>query len=158
MQTFLPYPNFEQTAKCLDWRRLGKQRLEAKQILDILLNRTNKKGWRHHPCVAMWRGYELALQEYYNTILREWISRGYNNNMYFEFVTYHNDKDYAIRIRSDPREHPEFCLPPWLNEQFCASHRSNLLRKDSKWYGQFGWKEFNNLPYIWPHKEEQKWQ
>jgi hypothetical protein len=26
MQTFLPYPSFVKSAKCLDYRRLGKQR------------------------------------------------------------------------------------------------------------------------------------
>ena len=28
MQTFLPYKDFGKTAKCLDYRRLGKQRVE----------------------------------------------------------------------------------------------------------------------------------
>ena len=36
MQTFLPYESFEETAKCLDYRRLGKQRIEAYQIIDLL--------------------------------------------------------------------------------------------------------------------------
>lgn len=35
MQTFLPYANFEASAKVLDYKRLGKQRVEAKQILEI---------------------------------------------------------------------------------------------------------------------------
>jgi len=37
MQTFLPFPDFAESAKCLDNRRLGKQRVEAKQILRINL-------------------------------------------------------------------------------------------------------------------------
>lgn len=37
MQTFLPYPDFALSAKVLDNKRLGKQRLEAKQILEINL-------------------------------------------------------------------------------------------------------------------------
>ena len=36
MQTFLPYPDFTQSAKTLDYRRLGKQRVEAWQILNAL--------------------------------------------------------------------------------------------------------------------------
>jgi len=32
MQTFLPYADFKESAQCLDYRRLGKQRVEAKQI------------------------------------------------------------------------------------------------------------------------------
>jgi len=42
-------------------------------------------------------------------------------------------------------------LPLWLgNEELHASHRSNLLRKAPLWYGQFGWTEPDDLPYIWP--------
>ena len=73
MQTFLPYADFSKTAKCLDYKRLGKQRVEAKQILNILLDRTETKGWRNHPAVLMWVGYENALKIYYNMILDEWI-------------------------------------------------------------------------------------
>ena len=41
--------------------------------------------------------------------------------------------------------------PPWLgNEKFHAAHRSNLLRKNPVWYDKFGWREPNNLPYVWP--------
>jgi len=58
MQTFLPYTDFIQSAKCLDYRRLGKQRLEAKTILNILLNETTKAGWRNHPAVLMWSSHE----------------------------------------------------------------------------------------------------
>jgi len=33
MQTFLPYPDFEASLRALDYRRLGKQRLEALQLI-----------------------------------------------------------------------------------------------------------------------------
>jgi hypothetical protein len=57
-----------------------------------------------------------------------------------------------------PDEHgdgsPSPCFgqyPPWLgDEAFHASHRSNLLRKNPEWYGQFGWTEPDDLPYVWP--------
>ena len=58
MQTFLPYTDFIKSAKCLDYKRLGKQRVEAKQILNILLGETTKAGWTNHPAVLMWSGYE----------------------------------------------------------------------------------------------------
>ena len=54
----LPYTDFIKSAKCLDYKRLGKQRVEAKQILNILLGETTKTGWRNHPSVLMWYGYE----------------------------------------------------------------------------------------------------
>jgi hypothetical protein len=63
MQTFLPYKDFKKSAKVLDNKRLGKQRVEAFQILNILLGRTKTKGWRNHPAVLMWKGHSNALKE-----------------------------------------------------------------------------------------------
>lgn len=92
-------------------------------------------GWANHSAVRMWRGYEDALSVYYNTILGEWIDRGYRNSMPFLAVG---------RLF-------EFQMPFWFgDEAFHASHRSNLLRKDPKFYGQYKWKEPNDLPYVWP--------
>ncbi len=54
MQTFLPYPDFAESARVLDNKRLGKQRVEVLQILNVLTDST-RKGWRNHPAVAMWR-------------------------------------------------------------------------------------------------------
>ena len=133
MQTFLPYPDFAESAKCLDYRRLGKQRVEAKQLLNILLNRTAKSGWRNHPACLMWKGFEPALMLYFNIMRDEWIRRGYNNTMQPEA----------------PGE--TITMPPWMGlATFHASHRSNLLRKDPIHYGKFGWTEPNNLEYYWP--------
>ena len=133
MQTFLPYSNFQKSAKCLDYRRLGKQRVEAKQILNALQGKN--RGWRNHPATKMWKDYIPALKMYHNIMVTEWINRGYNNSMHFEKV-------------SQP-----IVLPFWLGDMvFHASHRSNLLRKDSNFYGKFNWVEPLNLPYIWPVK------
>ena len=46
----------------LDPLRLGKQRVEALQILRALT--VPGYGWRHHPAVKMWAGYEEALVRY----------------------------------------------------------------------------------------------
>lgn len=132
MQTFLPYSDFIETAKCLDYRRLGKQRVEADQILNIIIGKAKSNAWRNHPAVKMWEGYSQALIHYRNVIIQEWISRGYNNNM-------------PIIITKN------IIYPKWLgDEEFHASHRSNLLRKDFNYYSKYGWKEQSDLPYIWP--------
>ncbi|MEM0465914.1 MAG: pyrimidine dimer DNA glycosylase/endonuclease V [Candidatus Pacearchaeota archaeon] len=133
MQTFLPYPDIEKSLKCLDSKRLGKQRVEAHQILNILLNRTKTRAWRNHPAVKMWRNYVNALKLYFNKSIEIWISRGYKNNMKFE------------RIRG------KIVFPKWFgNDKFHSTHRSNLLRKDKKYYSKFSWREKDNLPYFWP--------
>jgi len=132
MQTFLPYSSFEQSVACLDWRRLGKQRVEASQLLNVISPDYNKKGWINHPAAKMWKGYSNALTRYMNLCILEWIRRGYNNTM------------EVIPIKC-------VRMPPWFgDEDFHASHRSNLLRKLPSWYGQFGWSETPNLPYVWP--------
>ena len=136
MQTFLPYPDLKESVRVLDYRRLGKQRVETFQVLNILLDRTPTKGWRNHPVTVMWTGYELALKLYQNYTIQEWINRGYKNNMLLEEV----DIDSVI-------------MPSWfgLNE-FHRSHRSNLLRKDYAYYSQY-FDEPSNLEYYWPLKK-----
>src|SRR3954471_18110132 len=77
MQTFLPYPDFTATARVLDPRRLGKQRVEALQVLRALT--VPGYGWRHHPGGGMWRGYEEALTRYGLEICREWCALGHRD-------------------------------------------------------------------------------
>jgi hypothetical protein len=133
MQTFLPYPDFIQSVRVLDYRRLGKQRVETFQVLNILLERTESKGWRNHPVTRMWTGYEEALKLYQNHTIAEWMNRGYKNNMAFEEI------DYSTII-----------MPPWFgSEDFHRSHRSNLLRKDFMYYSEF-FSEPSDLEYVWP--------
>ena len=137
MQTFLPYEDFTLSAQCLDYRRLGKQRVEALQIFNALEGIPTKSGrqytgWLNHPAVTMWRGYEEALLLYKNKMIEEWILRGYNNTM--EMVGVSDDVE----------------MPHWLgNEKLHSSHRSNLLRKDLEFYSQYGWRETPNLEYYW---------
>ena len=139
MQTFLPYKDFQKSLEVLDYRRLGKQRVEAMQILNILRERTERPGWRNHPIVRMWDGYDNALAKYHNLCILEWVRQGYNNNMKFEEIT------------------GDIVYPHWLgNEKFHSSHRANLLRKDYKYYSQFGWKENSELPYVWLDTDKQQ--
>ncbi len=51
MQTFLPYPDFEKSAKVLDRLRLNKQRSETLDILRTLFG--DKQGWKNHPSVLV---------------------------------------------------------------------------------------------------------
>lgn len=133
MQTFLPFPNFKRSVEVLDYRRLGKQRVETFQVLNILLDRTSSKGWRNHPVTRMWTGYENALKLYQNITITEWVNRGYNNNMLFEEVDY-----------------DDLTMPDWFGrDDIHRSHRSNLLRKDYSYYSQF-FSEPDNLEYVWP--------
>ncbi len=131
MQTFLPYPDFLKTAQVLDYRRLGRQRVEAYQILRTLSGISD--GWSNHPAVRMWSGYELALSAYMNSMIREWSRRGYKNRMFLVELSEH------------------YPCPPWLGDpEFHAAHRSNLLRKDPDYYRKYWPREPDDLPYVWP--------
>ena len=150
MQTFLPHESFFKSAACLDFRRLGKQRVEALQILNVLAGRS--KGWRKHPAIRMWRGYETALAFYKDLCIEEWSRRGYQNTMTYGYphisdclpFTLSMGEDYCLASRAVK-------LPQWLgDEALHASHRSNLLRKDPDFYSQYKWREPPNLSYIWP--------
>lgn len=137
MQTFLPYPCFYESLKVLDNKRLGKQRLEAMQLVNSTLklevDPNAKIGWANHPARTMWRGYLDALKLYHNLSINEWVSRGFNNTM----------KLYDLPST--------VTLPPWIGkDDVHASHRSNLIRKDPIWYGKFGWSEPSTMEYVWP--------
>ena len=139
MQTFLPFPSFHDSLRVLDNKRLGKQRLEAMQLVNSTLklaaDPNAKLGWANHPARTMWNGYLDALKLYHNLSILEWVSRGFKNTM----------KLYTIPFDLD------IPMPPWLgDEKFHASHRANLLRKDPVHYGQFGWTEDPSMPYYWP--------
>lgn len=139
MQTFLPYgEDFAQTASVLDRQRLGKQRVEALQILNTLTGRST--GWATHPAVKMWRGHEEVLAHYALAICHEWvIVRGYKDTC-------------ADKVREMfPNLTPAHMVltPTWL-EDVALSHRSNLIRKLPEHYGPL-WPDVDpDLPYYWP--------
>ena len=136
MQTFLPYSNFEQSAKSLDYRRLGKQRVETLQILKALSGQS--KGWTNHPATRMWKNHELWLIEYGLVICREWINRGYQDTCVEKIAQYRNKFSDGTR-------------PWWLDKnELHLSHQSNLIKKYPAYYK----KQFPNVPdnleYYWP--------
>lgn len=138
MQTFLPYADFAKSAEALDYRRLGKQRVEAFQLLIAIDDPwaceclIPSKAWKNHPAAIMWRGHNEALRLYMNVMIREWVKRGYINNMLLA-----------------PCQNIQ--MPSWIgNESFHASHRANLLRKNVEFYSQYGWTEDPTMPYLWP--------
>ncbi len=141
MQTFIPFKDIQRTAKALDGKRLGKQRIEAIQIERILLKITNTNAWTNHPTVKMWKGYESYLiKVYLRAILDEWKNRGYKNTL---SENHYSELSSLIKNK-------KIIKPTWINKKFCKSHQSNLLRKNPEHYKKFFPKTPNNLPYVWP--------
>ncbi|GAA1585650.1 MSMEG_6728 family protein [Actinomadura kijaniata] len=149
VQTFLPYADFAATARVLDWRRLGKQRVETLQILRALT--VPGYGWRRHPAVRMWAGYEEALVRYGMEVCRHWCSLGHRDTCNATLTA----ELAAVRGIAEPRAQRELGapgeLPPWLGDDALhLSHRSALVRKDPDHYGPIFPGVPGDLPYVWP--------
>lgn len=121
-------------------RRLGKQRVEALQILNALYKIEEGKGWSNHPAREMWRETPQALVAYGLAICREWISRGYKDTCYDKINAYNANV-------------PIYVMPSWFgSEAFHLSHKSNLIRKMPDHYKPF-WPDVpNDLEYVWPSR------
>lgn len=155
MQTFLPYHDFTQSARVLDRSRLGKQRLEAWQILrcNVALAVAGPSpaapvpgtGWHRHPAVRMWRGYEGALCLYGIAVCDEWVRRGYRDSLRERF---------AAMLTA----WPDTALPPWwkrssgLAEAIQHSHRRRLVDKLPSHYAPIWPGVLPGGPevYVWP--------
>ena len=148
MQTFLPYASFEASARVLDPKRLGKQRVEVIQIVRALT--VPGYAWSHHPAVLMWKGYEEALGRYGLTMCEVWGELGFGDTCATTIVS-----DLAAAGISSIRTYEELeqagALPPWLTDaELQRSHRSALVRKDFGHYGPLFPDVPGDVPYVWP--------
>ncbi len=138
MQTFLPYEDFPMCASRLDPTRLGNQ--FYREGLTLL-----RGGWPNHPAARMWMGHRWWLACYLDACGRELRVRGFDY------------PEHLLEVRKAKTRFAgrEWKRPWWLGDPYLhASHRSNLLRKDPHWYGQWGWTEPDNLPYMWPDPDD----
>lgn len=118
MNTFLPFFDFDKSAKCLDGQRLRKQNLETRQILNTLCGFS--EGWKNHPAVKSWIGCARALIEYGLVINKECINRGFKDSSEFYLKFIHLDHN--------PKGKPVY--PEWLGkEEIHDSHKNRLYCK-----------------------------
>lgn len=154
MQTFLPYADFARSAAVLDSKRLGKQRVETLQILQVLLglrwNRSGPeafietyaaKGWRNHPAVLGWKGFEGGLVDYQRVICAEWKRRGFADTCLASSAALLEASGLS---REDTR--PAWTYDPAVHR----SHQSNLIRKDPDFYAPIFPGVPADLDYVWP--------
>jgi hypothetical protein len=148
VQTFLPYPDFDRSAEVLDVRRLGKQRVEGLQVVRALTY--PEYGWKHHPAVRMWGGYEEAAGAFTLAVVGRWERLGFGDTCAASVradlaaVGIGHVRTQAELARAD-------ALPPWLgDEALHRSHRSALVRKDPEHYRALFPDVPDDLPYVWP--------
>lgn len=152
MQTFLPYPDFQDSLACLDNKRLGKQRLEAYQIIQTIIQKQRRDflhcgtiAWGNHPATLQWEHHLNALKLYYNISLHVWANRGFQNKTLQPFKMVD-----LLPVTA----------PKWLGfPAFHISHRCRLLQKDYAYYSKKFPATLEKNPtwqtteYVWPSKE-----
>jgi hypothetical protein len=149
VQTFLPYPDFAASARVLDPRRLGKQRVEALQVLRGLT--VPGYAWRRHPAVLMWTGYEEALVRYGLEVCAVWRESGRADTVAVSLVRELAERCGTRRVRGQDELRRAGDLPPWLGDPALhRSHRSALVRKDPDTYRPLLGDVPDDLPYVWP--------
>ena len=143
MQTFLPSPCYEQSARVLDKSRLGNQCYrETKTLFN--------GGWPNHPASKMWRGHEHHLALYGLACAAEMASRGgWRDEVVDRWLNFWSDAADKTENTGEPS---------WLGDDAIhASHRGALLHKLPEHYSRFWPKdkplipdEKGKLPYVWP--------
>ncbi|MFD3543310.1 MSMEG_6728 family protein [Streptomyces sp. NPDC058662] len=159
MQTFLPFPSFDASAAVLDARRLGKQRVESLQVLRGLI--VPGYGWRRHPAVRMWTGYEEALVRYGLDVCGVWTAEGRADTCAATLVADFGAWLHEGVLRTQeqlPRTQEQLAadgdLPPWLGDPaFHLSHQSALVRKAPDLYRERFPDVPDHLPYVWPRSD-----
>lgn len=133
MQTFLPYTDTIFVARSLDSKRLNKQILECYQILNVLSGKSKTGGWKNHPAVLMWRGFERGLWQYVQDMIQEAKMRG---------IKTENNEANLNNLRHQ-------CWSNWGNQaplfwqndneimRVITTHRANLFKKDPLYYVEY---------------------
>jgi len=140
MQVFIPYSEFPKIFDSLDYRRLGKQRVETLQLLNAINSRKNNdygKGWVNHPATKMWANHAHFLAFYGVSCCLAWRKRGYADSLLPHFL--------------NTLEQCPMIIPPewWGRPDIHNSHRSMLLQKDPEHYANYKAHTTMVDNYVW---------
>jgi hypothetical protein len=148
VQTFLPYADFAASARVLDRKRLGKQRVETIQVVRALT--VPGYGWANHPAALMWRGFEEALGRYGLACCDAWTELGFGDTCAATIAADLRSAGVGA-LRHQPELAAAGALPPWLGDpDLHRSHQSALVRKDPEHYRVHFPDVPDDLPYVWP--------
>lgn len=137
MQVFIVGSPLE-TAMALDNRRLNKQIIECKQILDAL---NGAKAWSNHPCVLQYRGHEEWLLHY------QWCLESYYRGVTNGTL----DLEYY-----DARDESRVCeayKPTFHTQEYFDQMKRRLYSKDKEYYEQWAHLGESEENWYWSQKE-----
>ena len=130
MQLFLPHADFKKSARDLDVRRLGKQRLEILEL--ITFRRPN------HPCARAWRGHEYQAAIFGLAVCDEWIRRGYKDTQ----------RDKIREAMKELLYQPLY--PSWFGKkQIHDIYKGRLISKSPDFYSQI-YKDIRSYDDLFP--------
>lgn len=121
-----------ETAQALDEKRLRKQIIECRQILDALNGKT--KAWRNHPAVLQYEGYEPYLEYYIECF------EAYLEGMHIQA--------FNASLYADTYFKPLFHTEPYFD-----SMKRRLYTKDPVHYAQ--WADLGTSDVNWYWSEEE---
>lgn len=132
-------------------------------------------GFRKHPAVSMWLGFEDSLKQYINAHIDAWIARGKNNTMMkyevpdnvprpswsLSLAVINNFKSTLVDREIDRQEPAWYLTKPdfvevWAHTTQHAEQVNSLIRQlpSDQWYNYIDHKYlalFGNFPgFIWP--------
>lgn len=113
MQVFIIGTPLE-TAQALDSRRLNKQCIECRQILDAIMGR--RSAWRNHPCAIQYELHYFWLQTY-SLILDTYCA--------------------GLHIPAYIQEYAEITRPPFHTPEYFDQMKRRLYTKDPQHYAQW---------------------
>jgi len=152
MQTLFPYPEYDESARCLRNLELANQISHTLIILDTLHEVEGAGGWARHPAIEMWRGYEAQLCTYGLAMCDEYQSRGFNVLASQERINWHLASIATV-------DDFEMGKPRWMEDAskflwLQRTHRSFLLGKDKKFYAKYKWDVNPGIPLYFPKAHE----
>lgn len=144
MFTYLPYTDFERSARCLTDPILKQQQIDCLDVIEYVFIPVEYKDvgsplercrikvegrWKNHPVSKMWAHYRWALLCYSFAINRECILRGFDN-IESKLKMYGNQVHQKTMTRKFPNQVPKFIYDMKLK----LSHRAALIREDPEHY------------------------
>lgn len=166
MHTFLPYESFEESAACLDNRRLKTQCKDALECLYLItgmplytikptLSNSNKAtgsasptpnektpNWEH-PCRKMWQGYAYYLSSYTITMCMELLDRDFDNPDISLVL------EKTLELHSMLNLDEKRIIPPWLDKKVIYdNHKAFLIFKAPNVYSS-DWPDISPSSFIY---------
>ena len=113
-----------ETAEALDKRRLNKQIIECRQILNAL---NGNKAWSNHPCVLQYKGHKEWLELYTYCLEDYFTSKHYS------------DSSDMLYIAKEWSERAFEYKPKFHTEEYFNQMKRRLYTKDKLFYKQWAY-------------------